>query len=214
MATANLSHDVDEAESSVSQSLPLHELHHNIISTASSSSPSASGTPVYKSYAAYLESIVDEWPEYRDLIEYLKQDPAAHENAAIMVAEVHDDKISCKKFEIPSDTNAALSSVLSASRDASMTIQTQIISIQSDFGRGVEKLTDATGLLYDIDPAFFQILDLYTTRSSSTFSRVPRPLPPRRFLGLGGQLACQVLQARNIAGREYAVGKPFSSTTK
>lgn len=199
---------------SASQSLPLHELHHNTTSTASSSSPSASGTPAFQSYAAYLESIVDKWPEYRGLIEYLKDDPIAHKNAAVMVAEVHDDKISCKKFKLPFDTNAALNSVLSASRDASVTTQTQIIFIQSDFGRGVEKLIDAIGLLYDIDPAFFQVLDLYRTRSSFAFSKVPRPLPPRRFLGLSGHLACQVLQARNIAGREYAVGKLSSSTTK
>lgn len=207
MATANLSYDVDEAEWSAWSSRSLHKLHHNTITTASSSSPSASGTPAFKSYVAYLESIVDEWPEYRGLIEYLRLDPTFHGDAAVMVAEVHDDKISCDEFEIPFFMNAALNSVLSASRDASMTIQTQIIVIRSDFGLGVMKLIDAIGLLYDVDPAFFQI-------TISTFSKVPRSLPPRQFLWLRGQLACQVLQARNIAGREYAVGKLSSLTTK
>lgn len=226
MASANSRHETNRVGSS-SQTFPLRDLHHNPVPTA------PSGSPAFDSYAAYLKSILDYGPEYSSLIEYLESnDSAADSHSSIMVAEVHSDKISCKTFEFSYDMNAALASILSTSEQDSVTTQAQIILIQSYLGKGIQKLVDAIGLLYDVDPAFFQMIPLSYKRDfedtekasrsfppvfsmSSLFNKrvfetaeiVPRPPPPRQFLSISGKLVCQILQGRNVAGHEYSVGK-------
>lgn len=229
MASANSRDNINGVGPS-SQTFPLRDLHHNPVPTA------PSGAPAFDSYAAYLRSILDYGPEYNSLIEYLESDESAADSpSSIMVAEVHSDKISCKNFELPYSTNAALTSILSTSEQGSMTLQAQIILIQSYLGQGIQNLVGAIGLLYDVDPAFFQMVPLSSKRdltnsarprsfppafsmptlfSKSLFEaikRVPRPPPPRRFLSINGRLVCQMLQGRNVAGHEYSVGKLCST---
>lgn len=227
MATANSSHDIDGVGSSL-QSLPLHQLHRSSVSMA------PSGTPQFKSYVAYLESIVEDWPAHKSLIQYLKSTSERNYRSGIVVAEVHGNEISCQSFESPYDTDTVLASVLSASEQKSTSIQTQIIFVQSFVGQGVQKLVDAIGLLYDVDPEFFQMMHQSNENTHySMFMRansemmknfgygswidveqVLRPPPTRRFLSISGSLACQVLQGRNTAGHEYAVGKLSSPVSK
>lgn len=167
---------------------------------------SASDAPAFESYAAYLKSIRQEWPEYEDLVLYLNSNsPSWGDRASVMTAEVENNKISCKSFGLPEDTDRALDSIYSSSKGRSMTIQTQIIFIGCIEGANVQKIIDAVGLHYDVDPAFFMtfVLGEYLHNQKAH----PRPGASRRFFSFPERMAAQILRGQNAAGKQYAVGE-------
>lgn len=169
-------------------------------------------TGTFVSYAEYLDLIVEEWPEYKDLASYFRDrnvDSHPHHTAirrgshALVLQEI-DDTLESHTFYSHkswglSDNTKGISDMCAYLED----VRTRAVVVFN----GSPVLLDAIGLLCDVDPAFFHAAPKHRIYGYEADEIQISLSDSPKIFQLPGKMAAQALRYRNTAGQELSVGK-------
>ena len=109
----------------------------------------APNPPRYPTYAAYLGSLLPQWPEYRGLHNYLQHDPSPPTgDTHALIIDCRDDGLSTCRFEAAVRFRDALDL-------RSPDTVTRLVVVNYAQTKTLQRgFIDAIGLKFDIDPLF------------------------------------------------------------
>ena len=164
-----------------------------------------SSSAKFTSYADYLESIVDRWPQYKDLSEKFRYVDTYKENTIhcnIMIARSAGDRQQLQG----SRPSSEVIRLLLEQKSQMESQEVQIIAVQTYGLSGYGRLAGFLGLEYNIDPAFFHFASQFNTYIKS--DEFPECLPTScKVLVLPCKLVTQVVKCQNSQGQEFSVSK-------
>lgn len=156
------------------------------------------GTEVFASYKDYLDSIVEHWPEYKDLYDCFFNRRIRFTGPTVLVLEETDCTLKSQIISAWDDTETHFKARLKA---CSEDVKTRVVVA---FGWDIEVL-DYIGLVYNVDPTFFLAAPIWEWDNTDE-PQIPISDSPKIFQ-LSGKMAAQVLRHQNTAGQEHSVGK-------
>lgn len=152
-------------------------------------------TGSFASYKDYLSSIVEKWPEYKDLHSRFHSPNSGASYPCVLVLTEKDRTLESRMF---SPWGPHFKSRLKA---CSEDVKTRVVVA---FGRNIGVLDDI-GLIYNVDPAFFFAAPIWDWDNTAE-TQIPISDSPKIFQ-LRGKMAAQVLRYRNAAGQKLSFGK-------
>lgn len=199
MDSSNIQNSTTNAVSRPSQESRAGE--HDSASQANDAGTTTSpnpGTGPFTSYKDYLDSIVEHWPEYKDLYDRFFERRIPFTGPTVLVLEETDCTLKSQLISVWDDTKTHFKARLKACLED---VKTRVVVA---FGDDIEVL-DNIGLVYNVDPAFFLAAPIWEWDNTNE-PQIPISDFPKIFQ-LSGKMAAQVLRYQNTAGQELSVGK-------
>ena len=178
---------------------------------------SSSAKPI--SYTDYLASILQGWPEYEPLHDYLLKpwkDTVFH--TRVLVGSLAETTIDFQEFVFDTErmdhAEAALMNLSVALQNFLQSKHSGLLFVENNGSNFCSAVIEIIGRSLDVDPSFFDIAILYELwayRSRECLTDYPHPRPPisrdRGILRLHDKLAAQIV-TKEHCGEDVPVGAP------